>query len=232
VAIIKLGALVAGIRGTVGGVTYTAGKSGPYARAWAKGANSRRQGQQLTRGRFSALGTAWQGLTASQRSGWDTLAAADPEPTYNSLGELEVLSGWQYFLRVNARRLKTVGTIVEDAATGSDADRPDPCPILDFSVDVSGGGTDLLEWDDSSAPADSVVVFFCTVRPTLASAYVPPRAKYVIYRPADLGSFAIAAFIEKVFGTLQPGWLCVGQLYCQSEFGLRSTVETETVGVT
>jgi len=232
VAIIKLGALVAGIRGTVGGVIYTAGKSGPYARAWAKGANSRRQGQQLTRGRFSALGTVWQGLTASQRSGWDTLAAADPEPTYNSLGELEVLSGWQYFLRVNARRLKLGLSIQDDAATGAGAARPDPMPITVFDCDISGPGYQRLIWDYSSAPADSYMVWLGVLRPTAASVYIPARPRFVRFADYDTGLISIGSDLVAAFGSLQVGWLATASVYCQSAFGLRSTVETATTEVT
>jgi len=232
VAIIKLGALVAGIRGTVGGVIYTAGKSGPYARAWAKGANSRRQGQQLTRGRFSALGTAWQGLTASQRSGWDTLAAADPEPTYNSLGELESLSGWQYFLRVNARRLKLGLSIEGDAATGTDADRPDPLPITGFGATAASSGFTQVFYDGGGAPAGAYAVVFCAVRPTLGSVYIPGRPVWCAFQLVPVAGYAVTFEAAGIFGSLQPGWFMSCSLYAQSAFGLRSTAETDTTEVT
>ncbi len=104
-AIIQLGPLVAGIRGKLAGIIFTANKSGPYVRGWGRGANPRTPLQTAQRGRVSEMPTLWQALTGPQQIAWDTFAALPAQEQFNSLGDSYFLSGWQWFSKCNTRLL-------------------------------------------------------------------------------------------------------------------------------
>lgn len=109
-AIILMGELVAGIRGKVGGQVYSAGRSGPYVRAWARPARRRTALQMNSRCELGAMGLRWESLSGAERAAWDALTAAPPEVVENSLGEVVALSGWQWFCKLVRRRLGVSAT--------------------------------------------------------------------------------------------------------------------------
>lgn len=100
-AILKLGELVAGIRGTIGGTIYSANKSGPFARGWSKGSNPRTSSQTGERAITSSHPAEWRAITQAQRDGWDTYAAAAAQELTNPLGETYYASGFNWFCRIN-----------------------------------------------------------------------------------------------------------------------------------
>jgi len=113
-AILKLGELVAGIRGTIGGTIYSANLSGPYARGWARGPNPRSSYQMVQRGFVSQLSAEWRALTDQQRSDWDDYAAAPAQELENSLGESYYASGFNWFTRINTHLLNAERATRED----------------------------------------------------------------------------------------------------------------------
>lgn len=104
-AIIKVQSPVAGIRGTVGGITYSANKSGPYAKAWSRGANPRTDAQTNQRRSLSTIPALWIALSGAQQSAWDTFAALPAQDRTNSLGEIFSASGYNWFTICNTRLL-------------------------------------------------------------------------------------------------------------------------------
>jgi hypothetical protein len=46
-AIVSFGAPITGMRGSIGGITYSGNKSGAYAKIWAKSANVRTPKQSV-----------------------------------------------------------------------------------------------------------------------------------------------------------------------------------------
>jgi hypothetical protein len=122
-AIIKLGMLVTGIRGTVGGVTYSANRSGPYARIWSKGADPVTALQSAKRRNLSTLPAQWRLLSGAQRTAWDVFAAAPAQALINSLGETYYISGFLWCVKINRWRYEvgqafsgTVPTLAKSAA--------------------------------------------------------------------------------------------------------------------
>jgi len=100
-AILKLGVLVTGIRGTVGGTIFSANKSGPFARNWSRGADPMSTSQTTVRARLSSHATEWQDLAQADRDDWDTYAADPAQELTNSLGEAYYGSGWNWYCRIN-----------------------------------------------------------------------------------------------------------------------------------
>ena len=155
-AIVKLGDLVSGIRGSVGGVTYSANTNGPYTRAWSRGPNGRSGKQSARRGILSSLGGQWRGLTAAERNNWAYYIFAPCELPYNSLGEVITLSRWQWFCKLVARRYLLSATPSLLAGTGA------PIPLVQsysFSVSLTGGAVLNYSTWFSTYPHEAAVLF-------------------------------------------------------------------------
>lgn len=134
-AIIKLAAPVAGIRGSVGGIIYSANQSGPYARAYAKGADPRSQKQTTQRATLAGNTRAWADLSDAQRLAWDTWAALPAQAKTNPLGETYYCSGFQWFVTVQ-NWLATVGRVPTFAPPAGL--RPIAPTITSLTIDVDG----------------------------------------------------------------------------------------------
>lgn len=101
-AIVRMGAVVGGISGRVGGVVFASGRSGAVVKTAA-----RRVGGDTVRARSvqsvpSAVAGAWAALTDAQRAAWRTAAASVTRT--NRLGLGRQLSGWQLYWSVVATR--------------------------------------------------------------------------------------------------------------------------------
>lgn len=230
-AIIKLGGTVVGIRGTIGGLIYSANKAGPYVKAWARGANPRTALQQESRGFLSAIGPAWEGLSSAQQTAWDTLAAADPEPHTNPLGEDIVFSGYLLFSMFNKRRLQVGLAIEDDAPTGAEATQPSARAITGFGIDISSSQA-LISWDTTGAPNDEYCVLLLALRPVPGPVFQSNMVA-MGYQFADvvLGLDFTSTFLA-TFGSDVVDWVATAWLYTQRESGIRSVVDTDTAVVT
>ena len=102
-AIIKLGVTVVGIRGTIGGMTFSVNKSGPYARAWSKGSNPRTTAQTAERSTLGSIPALWRDLTPGQKAFWNAFAALPAQERTNPLGETFFASGYNWFTIINTR---------------------------------------------------------------------------------------------------------------------------------
>lgn len=110
-AIIKFGATVVGVRGTIGGITYSANKAGPHAKIWTRGANPRTTNQARQRNNQSTCAAAWRSITGAQQTAWDTYAAAAPQQLFNSLGIGYFISGFAWFCSMNSNLLRAGAAI-------------------------------------------------------------------------------------------------------------------------
>ncbi len=100
-ATVKFGPTVIGLRGTIAGTTFSANGSGPYARAWSKGANPRSTPQSDQRGRLGSIAASWRDLTQVQRDDWIAYALLAAQDLVNSLGETYSASGFNWYVRIN-----------------------------------------------------------------------------------------------------------------------------------
>jgi len=104
-AIVKYGTNIAGIRRTIGGVTFGKSGSTPSCRVWRPSTMRFSPAQTQAQSRIPNLVAPWNSLTAQQRIDWNSLGASPPETDVNSLGQTYLLSGWQWFVRCNSRLL-------------------------------------------------------------------------------------------------------------------------------
>lgn len=139
-AITKIGAPLSGIRGTIGGITFSANGAGTYAKQWAKGANPRTSLQMKQRGFWGRMPSLWSTLSAVQKTAWDTFAALPAQELTNSLGEAYYASGYNWFEKCNVRLTRAGRATI--SATPTQA-RPAAPTISVFRVTMGGAESDL-----------------------------------------------------------------------------------------
>jgi len=96
---IKTSALVADIKGTVGGNVFAANKGGNYVRRYKKPTNANTAKQQAVREAFGNMAGLWRGINENQRTSW--IEGAVNFPYQDTLGETRVYSGQQLFNKLN-----------------------------------------------------------------------------------------------------------------------------------
>ena len=148
-AIIKLGALVSGIRGTIGGTTYSANGAGPYVRLWQLPTQPRTPDQVEARRMLGNIASRWRDLTQDQRDDWDTYAASANQELTNSLGETYYASGFAWHCRINTH----LELMAEDYDGDAPPDTPQPTPTIDSFAAASGpSGLVRVYFDASEFP--------------------------------------------------------------------------------
>jgi hypothetical protein len=161
-------------------------------------------------------------MTALQRAAWDTFAATDPEPTFNSLGEPVTLSGWNYFVRCNNRLLQNGQAIIIAPPSGADATQPATITPTTFTVQTVTSPQIEIDYIFGGTPAGAYVVLFLTVLPTGGTVYNPNRLKWIASDTAHSSAWNPYAQFLAIFGQCPIGWGVAGRFYLQNASGLRS----------
>lgn len=221
-AITKLGALVVGIRGTVGGVTMSENRSSTYAKLWSRPVRRNTPAQLQQRGFMSFLGREWRTLSTAEQDDWATFAATPPETDYNSLGEIYLLSGFGWFSRIYLRRLRT-GQV--------------PDLLAPAAVVVNPPATfDMTLYPSTGDPADAVFSYtdgdFTDIYAILQMSLSPglgtnkQTSRYLNLWEAAVLTSTETEFGEEYqtsFGKTQIGQRYFARLYRQSVDAIRST---------
>jgi len=155
----KIAPPLAGICGTVGGLTFSANGSGTYVKLWAPPSNPRTSPQTVERSYLAQMSNLWRGLTSGQRTAWDTFAALPAQELTDSLGQAYYISGWLWFVKCNIRLLR-VGRATRSAAPV--IARPAAPTITSARVTLAGsdptiftGGTPLASTTQPGQPASN-----------------------------------------------------------------------------
>ncbi len=101
---IKFGATVVGARGTLGGITFSANKSGPYIKQWARSSTPRSTIQQVQRSTWSTSAREWSAMTNAERTAWETFASTTAPPEVDAFGDDYRISGFAWFTRSTSFR--------------------------------------------------------------------------------------------------------------------------------
>jgi hypothetical protein len=130
-AIVKYSALVDGVRGSVGGVTFSANHYGAIARLRSIPVQPPSQLRAESRQRLSIFAIWWATvLTSAQRAAWDALGAATT--WQNALGEDYNPTGQALYVRAND--VMDYKAIAYTAVAPDTADEADP----GFTIDYDG----------------------------------------------------------------------------------------------
>lgn len=139
---------LAGIRGTVGGLTFSANQAGTYVKLWASPANPQSELQMIQRSYVAQIPEMWRSLTPVARALWDTFAALGAQALIDSLGQTYYISGYLWFLKCNVRLMR-VGRAPQLSVPVTA--RPAAPTINDFRVAAVGTETDLCVGGTPSA---------------------------------------------------------------------------------
>jgi hypothetical protein len=138
-ALIKTGGGVASISGSIGGITYSRNRGGPYMRNRSVPVNPNSIYQQAVRGFLSSLTVAWsQTLTLAQRQAWD--AYAEAVPLSGPLGDPRNVGGLGMFIRCNVPRLQAGLSQVNDGPVIHTL-----AALTNPSLEAAGSAADTLD---------------------------------------------------------------------------------------
>lgn len=102
---VKYGAVITDSRGSIDGVTFSKNRGGSFTRKRTVPTRKQTSYNSTVRATHATLSKRWSStLTAAQRTGWGTLANANP--VTDVFGNTRYLSGYQFYIRVNQVRLQ------------------------------------------------------------------------------------------------------------------------------
>jgi len=150
-ATIKTGAVVAEIRGSLGGNVFSRNKGGAYVRQRVKPINPNTPRQAFVRGLFGTLQSNWRSLTQAQQNTW--LAATENYLAVNKVGDVTKYTPLQLYTRCNMALLEAglsqIDTIPSNPVPGTPISlkgKPHPWDVLSelistgtLDFDVPGG---------------------------------------------------------------------------------------------
>jgi len=132
-ALIRFGAGIVGMAGSIGGTTFARNRSGSYARAKVKPINPATALQTEVREVIADLTTRWSSvLTPVQRTAWNLYAAS--VAMKNRLGESIYLSGFNHYIRSNANLKKWQQTLIAAGPTVFELPSQDPTATVAISL--------------------------------------------------------------------------------------------------
>lgn len=144
-ALVKYGAGIVQMSGSLAGNTFARNRSGNYVRARTKPVNPNTARQIAVRAAMAALTARWsQVLTANQRTAWNLYAAS--VTMTNRLGESINLSGFNHYIRSNSFRQIFNKTIIDAGPVIFELPAQDP--TFDISC-AEGGQTITVSFDDT-----------------------------------------------------------------------------------
>lgn len=115
-ALVRLGAMVADVRGSIGGTVFSRNRGGAYVRNRTTPLNPQSVRQVEVRSTLADLAQRWATqLTQAQRDAWDLYAENVLLP--NSLGDPRKVSGLNMYVRSNSLLADTESTMVDDGPT-------------------------------------------------------------------------------------------------------------------
>lgn len=175
--------------GSVGGMTYTRGRSGMVIRAKSMPVNTNTQFQQAVRANQSILAQAWQTtLTDLQRDGWNNYAAEIARK--NKLGDTIFLTGQQMFVRCNSPRLQASLPMV--AAGPTEFTLGDPVTNLQgVTEEVGAANGILLTWDPGAIPATANLLVYISRPMSPTREFFKGPFRYNGEEAADLGEYNV-----------------------------------------
>jgi len=229
-AIIKLASPITGIRGTLGGVIYSAARSGPYCRQWSRPPRQRTAAQTTERALWSAAPSIWRDtLTPTQRGDWNTYAAAPAQALTNSLGETYYAHGYAWFLRLSVHLVRMGRSIIAAAPTGSTPATP---TISTFVPDSGASGSTTITYPASEWSGYDMVLF--TAQSQGEGVLTKTSQFFETYLDQSPGSSSqtFQSEIEAVWGAIQIGQRYHLWGYRQNSEGRRSAPQAISATVT
>lgn len=199
---IKTSALVADIKGTVGGNVFASNKGGNYVRRYKKPTNANTSSQQVVRNTFGAMAGEWRVLTDEQRQSWNE--GAVNFPYQDTLGETRVYSGQQLFNKLNNNLAQYQSTLLTNCPT------PQSFPDLVFLEVINTVATNALRislnFDGTVTIPNGYTLIIRATTSISAGVQSPQKGLFknisTANEGADIDGLSIIAEYNTKFGTL------------------------------
>ena len=147
-ALVKYGAGIVQMSGSIAGSTHARNRFGNYVRARTKPVNPRTAKQVLVRAVMQTLTARWaQTLSAAQRASWKLYG--DSVAMKNRLGETVFLTGFNHYLRSNHWFMRMSRPVVDDGPIIFELPETDPTmsiAVSEATQQVTMTFDDTLPW--------------------------------------------------------------------------------------
>jgi len=228
-AIVKFGPTVIGIRGTIGGVTFSANSTAAYAKQWSRPPASRTSKQVETRNSMVENAQMWTDLSDAEKLEWNVYAGKPAETDFDPWGFQRFLSGFQWFCRAQQRR-----STLDLVNPGDSCEAPAPAPITGLVITVeTGTGDSWVTWDDDIFDVDDAIIMYLAFSPNTGAADAFRNWKMILalQNPPN-GGVSFHALYQAAFGNIPAGFKCFCLAYKQHPAGDRSTLASTNAMVT
>jgi len=225
-ALVQFAPEILGIRGHAAGVIFSANKAGPYIKKFAMPVDPNSAAQQAQRTVLALSSEMWRSITAGQRADWDDFAAAPPETDYDPWAEVRLLTGHQWFTRINNRLSSAGAALVEDPPA---ATPQTPVTILTLTIhDYTGTDEDsTLTFANASFADASIPVITAALVYSQGLGAPTTRYKLLYCGPTTAGDHIhIGTALIAAFGNYPNDTRLFATLCRQSVTGIRSTKTT------
>lgn len=220
-AIAKLQAPLAGLRGKYGGMIFSANGTGNYVKQWVMPTYSNSLSQNAHRINFTAVSRAWNSLSQAQIDVWKTLAHTPPELDYNSLGVLISLNAFQWFMRINTRRIQAAQEIELDAPPNVTVATPTSLSLTIYDSLYSAGEDRFTYTSDNFAT--SYAVLYLATSASLVRQVASTGFRSIWCGGPQFPTYSVInTKLISAFGWLSVGQKIFGELRRQSYTGIRS----------
>lgn len=202
-AIVKLGTLIVGIRGTVGGTTFSANKAGPYSKIWQRGSNPRTQKQATQRNFLAETSAQWRGLSGANKTAWNTFAAQPAQELFNSLGEGYFVSGFAWYVKLSTNLMLANESPIATAPVLAVPAQPD---LISYVPKASGAASQTRVGFNAASPTLTMKKAVMQYIGNSAGASVPPHKLRLMTIVAPTGqNITFQSPSESTFGTIAAG---------------------------
>lgn len=219
-AIVRFGTTVIGIRGTIAGVVFTQGHSGPYVKTWRRPRNQSTTIAADTKRAITKYGALWASMSSALRNDWKAFAAAPPELDFNSLGIQYWLTGYQWLVRANVRRDSLGLSETTTVPTASAVTAPASCTL----TAVSGNPAIVdISWTAGDLPAGHGALCYFALYPTTGLQAFPGKGILIWAKYQPSGTTKdISTLILARFGNIPAHYSLFANLHCCRADGVRS----------
>jgi len=151
---VNYGPGITDFKGSIGGVTFQNNTSGSIARLRTRAVVNPTALQAGYQARLSYLVSLWPTLTQVQKDAWDTFHGVNNHTT--PWGETKILSGYQWFLSCNLRRMLYHAAAIVAAPAWVAQVVPDT-----FTIETAAGYIRVAWAPDYNAPLD--LIAYCSL---------------------------------------------------------------------
>lgn len=207
-ALVKYGAGIVQISGSIAGDVHARNRFGNYIRPRTKPVNPQSERQVAARARVAFAAEYWHNdLSSLQRGLWDTYAAAIAMK--NRLGETIHLTGFNHFIRSNTANMQAGPGIQEAAPTILSLPEKDvvlQCTEEDIAQQAFTFVCDTSGWAPNGDPKLAIFVYVGQAQLASRNMFAGPW-RYMNYIDATMGAAGTASFNSPYpFATGQKVW--------------------------